>query len=54
MLILGSFAVWAAVQFMAARFDWPLRVVGLIDLAALALLGLGVWMAWGLLRPPKE
>lgn len=53
-LILGTFLVWVFVQLLAGYYDWPLRLVGLIDLAALALLGVGLWMAWGLLRAPKE
>ena len=53
-LILGTFVTWAVVQFLAAQFGWPLRWVGLIDLIALALLGVGLWMAWGLLRARRE
>ena len=53
-LILGTFALWVFVQFMAGQLGWPVRLVALIDLAALALLGVGLWMAWGLLRAPKE
>lgn len=53
-VILGTLAVWAVVQFLAARFDWPIRWAALVDLAALAGLGWAVVMAVGLWRARKE
>ncbi|WP_308917543.1 DUF5337 family protein [Jannaschia sp. LMIT008] len=53
-LILGTFVTWAVVQFAAARLDWPLRWVGLIDLIALAVLGYACWQAVRLWRDRKE
>ncbi|UWQ22832.1 DUF5337 domain-containing protein [Jannaschia sp. W003] len=53
-VILGTFALWIAVQFAASRLGWPVRWVALADLAALAALGWAVVMAVGLWRTRKE
>ena len=53
-VILGTFLLWGLVQFAGAWFDWPVRWVALVDLAALAVLGWAVVMAVGLWRGRKE
>ncbi|WGH77649.1 DUF5337 family protein [Jannaschia ovalis] len=49
MLIIGTFVIWVPMQALGAYFGLPVRLMGLIDIAALAVLAwalillVGVW-----------
>ncbi|WP_298429469.1 DUF5337 family protein [uncultured Jannaschia sp.] len=50
LVILGTFAIWLPMQGIAYWLDLPTRLMGLLDLVALAALG---WALFMLLRVRK-
>ncbi|MEM8823936.1 MAG: DUF5337 family protein [Pseudomonadota bacterium] len=55
-LIVGTIVVWMPFQALGAYANLPVRLMGLADLVALALLGWALFMLWGIrrLRRGKE
>ncbi len=49
-ILAGTGVAYILVQFLAAEYDWPHRIMALFDLATLAVFGWALWMTWTLWR----
>ena len=54
MVILGTFAVWLPMQGLAVWLDLPVRLMGLLDLVALAALAFALIMLFRARRLRRE
>lgn len=54
LMIIGTFVVWLPVQALGAYMGLPVRLMGLIDIAALAMLGWALIMLVGIWRMRRK
>ncbi|GIT92912.1 hypothetical protein JANAI62_33700 [Jannaschia pagri] len=54
LVILGTFAVWLPAQGLAAWLDLPVRLMGLLDLVALAALAWALILLWRVRRMRRK
>ncbi|EKE45154.1 hypothetical protein OCGS_0849 [Oceaniovalibus guishaninsula JLT2003] len=50
----GTIVAWFGLQFLAARLNWPVRLMGLIDLVVLAVFVWGLIGTWQLWRARRD